>query len=92
MSPVLFFNVIMGIIGSLQAFAQAFIMTGGGPARSTQFYMLYLYQNAFSFYKAGYASALGWILFVIILIFSLLIIRSSSIWVFYEGELRGRQS
>ncbi|MBG0770603.1 MAG: sugar ABC transporter permease [Anaerolineaceae bacterium] len=90
MSPVIFFNLIMGIIGSLQAFAQAYIMTGGGPARSTQFFMLYIYQNAFSFFKAGYASALGWILFIIIFIFSLLIIRSSSAWVFYEGELRGR--
>jgi multiple sugar transport system permease protein len=90
MSPVIFFNLVLGVIGSFQAFAQAFIMTGGGPARSTQFYMLYLYQNAFSFYKPGYASALGWLLFIVIMVFSLLIIRSSSAWVYYEGELRGR--
>ncbi|MBE0686400.1 MAG: sugar ABC transporter permease, partial [Anaerolineaceae bacterium] len=90
MSPVIFFNIIMGIIGSFQVFAQAFIMTGGGPVRSTQFYMLYLYQNAFRFYKAGYASALGWLLFLIIVAISLLVIRSSSAWVYYEGELRGK--
>jgi multiple sugar transport system permease protein len=90
MSPVIFFNIVMGVIGSFQVFAQAFIMTGGGPAGSTQFFMLYLYQNAFSFYKAGYASALGWLLFIIIMIFSLLVIRSSTAWVYYEGELKGR--
>ena len=90
MSPVIFFNLIMGIIGSFQVFVQAFIMTGGGPSRSTLFYMLYLYQNAFSFSKAGYASALAWLLFIIILFFSLLVLRSSSVWVYYEGELKGR--
>jgi multiple sugar transport system permease protein len=90
MSPVIFFNLIMGIIGSFQVFVQAFIMTSGGPANSTLFYMLYLYRNAFSFFKAGYASALAWLLFIIILFFSLLVIRSSSAWVYYEGELKGR--
>lgn len=90
MSPVIFFNIVMGVIGSFQVFAQAFIMTGGGPVRSTQFYMLYLYQNAFKFFHAGYASALGWLLFIIIMVFSLLVIRSSSAWVYYEGELKGR--
>jgi multiple sugar transport system permease protein len=90
MSPVIFFNIVMGIIGSFQVFAQAFIMTGGGPVNSTLFYMLYLYQNSFKFYKAGYASALGWLLFVIIAFFSLLVVRSSSAWVYYEGDIKGR--
>lgn len=90
MTPVIFFNLIMGIIGSFQVFAQAFIMTAGGPARATYFYMLYLYNNAFQFFKAGYASALAWLMFIIILFFTLLILRSSSVWVYYEGELRGR--
>lgn len=90
MSPVIFFNIVMGLIGSFQVFAQAFIMTGGGPANSTEFYMLYLYQNAFKFFKAGYASALGWLLFLVIMAFSLLVIKSSSAWVYYEGELKGR--
>ncbi|MFH1928839.1 MAG: sugar ABC transporter permease [Chloroflexota bacterium] len=90
MSPVIFFNLIMGIIGAFQVFAQAFIMTGGGPARATYFYMLYLYSNAFEFFKAGYASALAWIMFVIIMFFTLLVVRSSSAWVYYEGQLKGR--
>ncbi|MCC7352297.1 MAG: sugar ABC transporter permease [Anaerolineae bacterium] len=90
MTPVIFFNLIMGVIGAFQVFAQAFIMTRGGPVRSTYFYMLYLYDNAFQFFKAGYASALAWLLFVIILFFTLLILRSSTAWVYYEGELRGR--
>ena len=90
MSPVIFFNLVMGIIGAFQVFAQAFIMTGGGPAQSTYFYMLYLYNTAFRFFKAGYASALAWIMFVIILFFTLLVVRSSSAWVYYEGELKGR--
>jgi multiple sugar transport system permease protein len=90
MSPVIFFNLVMGIIGSFQVFVQAYIMTDGGPANSTLFYMLYLYQNAFSFFKAGYASGLAWLLFIIILVFSLLIIRSSSVWVYYEGDIKGR--
>jgi multiple sugar transport system permease protein len=90
MSPVIFFNLIMGIISSFQVFVQAYIMTSGGPANSTNFYMLYLYNNAFSYFKAGYASALAWILFAIILFFTLLILRSSSAWVYYEGEIKGR--
>lgn len=89
MTPVIFFNLIMGVIGAFQVFVQAYIMTSGGPARATYFYMLYLYDNAFSFFKAGYASALAWLLFVITLFFTLLILRSSSAWVYYEGELRG---
>jgi multiple sugar transport system permease protein len=90
MTPVIFLNLVMGIIGSFQVFAQSFVMTGGGPVRSTYFYMLYLYNAAFRFFKAGYASALAWIMFVIILFFTMLVVRSSSAWVYYEGELRGR--
>jgi len=89
-SPVIFFNLVMGIIGSLQTFTQAFIMTGGGPRRATYFYMLHLYNNAFQWLKMGYASALAWILFFIILGLTLLVLRSSSAWVFYQGEAKGR--
>jgi len=78
----------MGIIGSFQVFNQAYIMTGGGPARSTLFYVLYLYQKAFEDFEMGYASALAWILFVIIFAFTMLIVRSSAFWVYYEGEAR----
>lgn len=87
-SPVIFFNLIMGIIGALQAFTQAFIMTGGGPRQATYFYMLHLYNNAFQWLKMGYASALAWVLFFYILLWTLLVIRSSTAWVYYEGELR----
>jgi multiple sugar transport system permease protein len=89
-SPVIFFNLVMGIIGALQSFTNAFIMTGGGPREATYFYMLHLYNNAFQWLKMGYASALAWVLFFYILLWTLLVIRSSSAWVYYEGELRRR--
>ena len=85
MTPTIFFNLIMQIINSFQVFASAFIMTGGGPLNSTKFFMLHLYQNAFEFFKMGYAATLAWILFVIILFFTLLTLRSSEAWVFYQG-------
>jgi multiple sugar transport system permease protein len=70
LSPVIYFNVIMGIIGSLQTFTQAFVMTGpdGPPARSTLFYALYLFTTAFYDLRMGYASAMAWILFIIIVV------------------------
>lgn len=89
-SPVIFFNLVMGLIGALQTFTQAFIMTGGGPRRATYFYMLHLYNNAFQWLKMGYASALAWVLFFIILALTSLVLRSSSAWVFYQGEVKGR--
>ena len=85
-SPAIFFNLIMGIIGSFQVFAQAFLMTNGGPNKATLFYVLYLYNKAFQDFEFGYASALAWILFVIIMFFTLLVLRSSKLWVYYEGE------
>jgi multiple sugar transport system permease protein len=90
LSPILFFNLVMGLIGTFQYFTNAYVMTQGGPGRATLFYNLYLYQNAFSFFKMGYASALAWILFVIILAFTLAIFKSSPFWVYYEGQTRGR--
>ena len=88
LTPTIFFNLVIGIIGSLQTFAQAFIATRGGPNNATLFYALYLYTNAFEYFEMGYASALAWILFAIILTLTLLVIRSSPMWVFYEGTLR----
>ncbi|NLE46758.1 MAG: sugar ABC transporter permease, partial [Chloroflexi bacterium] len=90
LSPVLFFNLVMGVIGSFQYFTNAYVMTGGGPGRATLFYNLYLYNNAFQYYKMGYASALAWVLFLIILAFTLLIFKSSPLWVYYEGTVKGR--
>jgi multiple sugar transport system permease protein len=88
LSPTIFFNLVMGVIGSFQVFTQGFIMTAGGPKNATRFYVLYTYQNAFEYFKMGYASALAWVLFVIVLVFTLLIVRSSAAWVFYEAQKR----
>ena len=85
-SPVIYFNFIMGIIGSLQVFAVPYIMTGGGPARSTQFYSMYLYDNAFRYLKMGYASAMAWILFIIILMLTGLAVRLAKARVYYVGS------
>ncbi len=86
-SPVLYFNLIMGIIGSLQVFANAYIMLGGGgPNRSVLFYAVYLYQNAFDYRQMGYASAMAWVLFIIILLLTWVATRSTRKLVFYAGE------
>ena len=71
MSPYFLFSAINGLIFGFQYFLQAFVMTQGGPAESTTFYSLYLYQNAFQYYRMGYASAMGWILFVIVAVLHL---------------------
>ena len=84
-SPVIYFNLIMGIIGTLQIFAQPYIMTQGGPGRATLFYTVYLYDNGFRYLRMGYASAMAWILFIIILVLTLLATRASRKHVYYEG-------
>jgi multiple sugar transport system permease protein len=86
LTPTLLFNLIMGIIGSFQTFTQAFIMTGGGPKEATLFFVLYLYQKAFQQFKMGYASAMAWVLFLIVMALTLLLLWSSKRWVYYEGE------
>ena len=85
-SPTIFFNVVMAVIGSFQYFTQAFVMTEGGPLNSTLFYNLYLYTKAYKELRMGYAAALAWIMFVIILLFTMLVIRSSSFWVYYQND------
>jgi multiple sugar transport system permease protein len=84
-TPSVFFNVVMGFIGSFQTFTQAFVMTGGGPADRTLFYVLYLFQKGFMDFRMGYASALAWILFLIILSLTLFQMWLSRRWVYYEG-------
>ena len=84
-SSIIFFNIIMGIIGSLQIFAEPYIMTGGGPGRASTFYSLYLYQKAFEDYQMGYASAMAWILFIIILLLTVYANRISKKFVYYRG-------
>jgi multiple sugar transport system permease protein len=82
-SPVIFFNLIMGIIGTLQVFGTPYIMTGGGPARSTYFYTMYLYDNAFVNLKMGYASALAWVQLLIVLALTGFAAWTSKKWVHY---------
>jgi multiple sugar transport system permease protein len=89
-SPVLLFQLIMGIIGALQTFTQGYVMTEGGPNDATLFYLLYLWRNAFEQLQMGYASALAWGIFTYILLLTLLVLRSSSAWVYYMGEVKGR--
>jgi multiple sugar transport system permease protein len=87
-SPVIFFNLVIGLIGALQTFDTAFIATNGGPAWSTYFYMLHLFNTAFEELKMGYASALAWVLFVYIMLLTLLVFRFGAAWVFYEDNFR----
>lgn len=86
LTPVIFYNLIMGIVGAMRKFSDAYII--GGADNEGRFYMVYLYENAFKFFKMGYATAMGWILFVIILVLTLIVFRSSSAWVYYSSEVK----
>lgn len=88
MTPVIFYNLIIGIIGTFQFFTSVYVLTQGGPADATLFYNLYLYNTAFRYMNMGYASALAWVLFIITLLITLLAFKSSAMWVYYEGEIR----
>lgn len=87
LTPSIFFSLITGMIGSLQVFTQAFVMTNGGPNDATLFYVLHIYRVAFDSLRMGYASALAWILFAIILVLTLVQLKASK-WVYYEGEVK----
>ncbi len=84
-SPVILYHLITALFGAFQIFTTAYIATNGGPANSTLFYVLYLYRNAFQYGKMGYASAMAWILFIIVLIATVIIFKTSARWVFYRG-------
>lgn len=89
LTPTIFFTLIMGIIGCFQIFTSVYIMSpdsAGGTKNSLLFYVLYLYRKGFVEFEMGYASALAWILFIIILTLTLFVFRSSALWVYYEGE------
>ncbi len=90
-TPSIFFNMVMGFIGSFQVFTQAYVITGGGPADRTLFYVLYLYFKAFRDFRMGYASAMAWILFFIILGLTLIQLQLSRRWVYYEGAAPGER-
>lgn len=83
-SPVILFSLIISIIASFQVFDLAYIMTDGGPGTETLFYVLYIYRNGFEFFQMGYASALAWVLFLLILGLTYLNFRGSGRWVHYE--------
>lgn len=85
LSPVIFFNLIIAIIASFQIFTQAYVMTAGGPGEATMFYVVYLYNQAFNFHEMGYASAMAWMLLLIVLALTLLVMRSSRRFVYYEA-------
>jgi multiple sugar transport system permease protein len=85
-TPTIFFNLVLSVISTFQTFTNAFVATDGGPLDSTLFFVLYLYKQAFENFRMGYASAMAWVLFVIILACTLLLVRSARRWVHYEGE------
>jgi len=85
LTPVIFFNLVMGVIGTFQYFTQAYIMTQGGPEDSTHFYALYLFNRAWRYLDMGYASAMAWILFVIVMVLTVAIFRTHRRWVHYGG-------
>ena len=87
LSPVFFYNLVMGTIGALQVFTEGFVISGAGPGNSTMFYVLRLYNIAYKApYKMGYASAMAWILFVIVGIITIIYFALSKKWIFYGDE------
>ncbi|MGB9578159.1 MAG: carbohydrate ABC transporter permease, partial [Halothiobacillaceae bacterium] len=90
LSPVLFFVIVISIINSFQIFDNVYVMTRGGPGTATLVYVMHLYLNAFEYQKMGYASAMAWILAVIIMVLTWLQLRASSAWVYYESEGESR--
>jgi multiple sugar transport system permease protein len=85
-TPVILYNMIIGFIAAFQEFTMPQLLTNGGPANATLLYPVYLYRNAFTYLRMGKASALAWILFLIIVIYTVLLFRTSARWVFYGGE------
>jgi multiple sugar transport system permease protein len=85
LTPYIFFNLVMGLIGTFQIFGQAFIMTEGGPANSTLFYVYHLFNNAFRYGHMGYAAAMAWVLFVLVMGVTIVQIKLSKRWVYYEA-------
>lgn len=86
LTPIIFFNFVMQMVSGFMMFTQAFIITNGGPFDRTLVYSLYMFQKAFTYYEMGYASALAWVLLIIISIITAIIFKSSSYWVFYEAK------
>jgi len=90
LSPVIFFNLVLETIHAFQAFTGAFVISGGrgGPVDSTLFYTLYLYQKGFTEFRMGYASAIAWVLVLVVAVITAVLFRTARMWVFYAGEDR----
>ena len=87
-TPILFFNFVTSLIAGLQTFTQVYVLTKGGPDNASLMLVPYLFDTAFRYFKMGYASAMAWVLFLIVLVLTALVFRSSSLWVYYESEAR----
>ncbi len=85
-SPTIFFNLVLGIIGALQVFTTAYITTKGGPGRATWFFALHIFTHAFEYFDMGYASALAWCMFLLLMVFTIVQLRLSDMWVYYAGR------
>ncbi len=88
LSPTVLFNLVIGVVGALQAFTVPYIATSGGPNYATWFFIIHLYQNGFQDFDMGYASALAWIFLIIVMALTMINVRLSNRWVYYEGEDR----
>ncbi|MEV0195670.1 sugar ABC transporter permease [Nonomuraea sp. NPDC050691] len=84
MTPTIFYNLVVGVVGTFQVFTQAYVMTEGGPNQATLFYVYYIFRKAFTESEMGYASALAWVLFMIIMVVTFLMFRNARRWVYYE--------
>jgi multiple sugar transport system permease protein len=89
LTPTIFFNLVIGLIDAFKVFTQPYVMTGGGPNHASLMYVFYLYQNAFSRFQMGYASALAWVFFVVVMALTLIVFRGARSWVYYESAGRG---
>jgi multiple sugar transport system permease protein len=89
-TPAIFLNLILAVIGKFQIFTEAFVVSEGGPGNSSLFFVLYLYRTAFRYFRVGYASALAWLLFAVLLVLTMVAFRTSRHWVYYEGERQAR--
>ncbi|MBL9062480.1 carbohydrate ABC transporter permease [Tabrizicola sp.] len=89
LSPMLLFTFITSLISAFQQLTIALLLTKGGPLNSTYFFAMYIYDNAFKFHDMGYAAAMSWVMFLIILTLSMIVLKYSAAWVHYEGEVKG---
>ncbi len=92
LGPMLLFSIITSIISAFQQLTIALLLTKGGPLGSTYFFAMYIYDNAFKYFDMGYAAAMSWIMFGIVLVLSLVVMKSSDAWVHYEGEVKGKSN